>query len=106
MISFLKLKPIPERRQAILDILRFVKERAQMKRGCLESGIYQECDEVPTILYLEQWGSKEEMDRHIQSDLYLRILNTMDLCGEEPDTFFHEVADTKGLELVAELRLP
>lgn len=104
-ISFLKLKPIPEKQQAILDILRFVKERSQMKRGCLESIIYQECDQEPAILYLERWQSKEAMDCHIQSDVYLRVLNTMDLCMERPSICFHEVSDTKGMEWIAELRL-
>ncbi len=105
IISLLKLKPIPEKGQAILDILRFVKENAQLKRGCLESGIYQECDQNLTILYVEKWQSKEEMDRHIQSGLYLRVLNTMDLCREKPDISFHDVSDTKGLERVSGLRL-
>ena len=105
IISLLKLEPIPEKRQAILDILRFVKESVQHKIGCLESSIYQECAEVPTILYLEQWQSKEKMDRHIQSDLYLRVLNTMDLCRQKPGISFYEVSETKGLGLVAELRL-
>ncbi len=105
IISLLKLKPIPEKGQAILDILRFVKENAQLKKGCLETGIYQECDRNLTILYVEKWQSKEEMDRHIQSGLYLRILNTMDLCRERPDICFHDVSDTKGLERVSELRL-
>jgi len=105
IISLLKLKPIPEKRQAILEILRFVKENVQLKRGCLESGIYQACEEFTMILYLETWQSKEEMDRHIQSDLYLRLLNAMDLCREKPDTCFHEVSEAKGLELVERLRI-
>ena len=104
MISLLKLKPIPEKRQAVLDVLRFVKERSQMKLGCLECVIYQECDQDPTILYMERWQSKETMDRHIQSDVYLRVLNTMDLCRERPDIRFHEVSDTKGMEWIAALR--
>jgi len=105
IVSLLKLKPIPEKRQAILNILQFVKERVQLKRGCLESGIYQQCDEDLMILYVEQWQSKEEIDRHIQSNLYLRVLNTMDLCREKPDICFHEVSGTKRLELVEALRL-
>jgi quinol monooxygenase YgiN len=104
-IAFLKLKLIPEKQQAVLDVLRFVKEQSQMKRGCLESAIYQECDQDPMILYLERWQSKGAMDCHIQSDVYLRVLNAMDLCMERPSICFHEVLDTKGMERIAELRL-
>jgi len=105
IISFLKLKPIPEKHQAVLDILGYVKERLQMKRGCLESSIFQECDSDPMILYLEAWQSKMDMDRHIESDVYLRLLNAMDLCREEPAISFHEVSETKGMDWIAALRL-
>ncbi|MEW6184685.1 MAG: antibiotic biosynthesis monooxygenase [Thermodesulfobacteriota bacterium] len=105
IISFLKLKPIPEKRQAVLDILGYVKEHLQMKRGCLESTIYEECDPDPLILFLEAWQSKMEMDRYIESDVYLRVLNAMDLCRERPDISFHEISSTKGMDWIAALRL-
>ncbi|HSB07457.1 MAG TPA: antibiotic biosynthesis monooxygenase [Thermodesulfobacteriota bacterium] len=105
IISLLKLKPILEKRQHILSILRFVAEKVRLKRGCLGCGIYEECDEGRLILYLEQWQSKEEMNWHIQSNLYLRILNAMDLCIEKPEISFNEVSDTKQFELVEALRL-
>ena len=104
-ISILKLKPLPEKHQAVLDILQFVKERSQMERGCLESSVYQECEQDPMILYLEKWQSREAIDRHIQSVVYLRVLNTMDLCREKPEISFHEVSDTNGMERIAALRL-
>jgi len=105
ILSLLKLKPIPEKQQTVLDILRFVRERLEIKRGCLASCIYQECDQDSAILYLEQWQSKEELERHIQSDVYLRVLNTMDLCREKPEICFHEVLNTKGMDWIADLRL-
>ncbi len=105
IISLLKLKPILDKRQLILDILQFVAEKVRLKRGCLRCGIYEEYDEDRLILYLEQWQSKEEMNWHIQSNLYLRILNAMDLCVEKPEISFNEVSDTKQLELVEALRL-
>lgn len=105
IISLLKLNPIPGKRETILDILQFAEEKVNQKRGCLGCGIYEDYNEGRTILYLEQWQSKKDMYRHIQSKLYLRILNTMDLCREKPDICLHEVSDTKHLELVEALRL-
>jgi len=103
--SFLKLKPIPQNQQAILDILTFVKQQSQVKRGCLASAIYQEWDQDPTVLYLEQWESKEALDSHIQSNIYLRVLNAMDLCREKPGIYFYEISEVKGIEWIAALRL-
>jgi quinol monooxygenase YgiN len=104
ILSLMELKPISEKRQAILEILRFVEDKVRLKRGCLGCSIYEECEEDRAILYLEQWGSKEDLHWHIQSNLFLRILNAMDLCIEKPEIFFHEVSDTKKFELVEGLR--
>ena len=105
IISLLKMKPIPEKKNAILGILQYVKERLMLMRGCLESVIYQEYDPDPAILYLEHWQSREEMERIIQSDVYLGVLNAMDLCREKPEINFYEISDTKGMEWIAALRL-
>ena len=105
IISLLELKPIPEKRQTILDVLRFVEDKVRLKRGCLGCSIYEKCEEGRAILYLEQWRSREEMHLHIQSSLYLRILNAMDFCREKPEIRFHEVSDTKQFELVEALRV-
>ena len=104
IISLLKLSPIPAKRQAILDVLRFVEEKVRLKRGCLGCGIYEECDKGRSILYLEQWRSKEENHLHIQSKLYLRLLNAMDLGRTAPEIVFFEVSDTKGIDLIEALR--
>ena len=105
IISLFKLKPISCNRPNILDILRFAEEKVRLKRGCLGCGVYEKFDDGRTILYLEQWQSKKELHQHIQSKLYLRILNAMDLCREEPDICLYEVLNTKHLELVKALRL-
>ncbi len=105
IVALLKLKPIPENCQAILDTLQYVQDRVQMKPGCLDCSIYQGCSQDSVILYLEQWQSKEAMGRHIQSGTYLRVLNSMDLCRDKPDIRFYEVSGTKGMEWIAALRL-
>jgi quinol monooxygenase YgiN len=104
IISLLKLSPIPAKRQAILDVLRLVEDKVRLKRGCLGCGIYEECDEDRAILYLEQWRSKEENHLHIQSKLYLWLLNALDLGIKAPEIVFLEVLDMKGVDLIEALR--
>lgn len=48
----------------------------------------------------------EELHRHIQSNLYLGILNAMHLANDPPEVNFYEVANTKPMEIVAALRGP
>jgi quinol monooxygenase YgiN len=105
ILSLMELKPILANRQTILEIFRFVEDKVRLKRGCLGCGIYEGGEEGRAILYLEQWESEEDLHWHIKSNLFLRILNVMDLCIEKPEIFFHEVSDTKKFELVEKLRL-
>jgi quinol monooxygenase YgiN len=94
IISIIELIPTPEKRQAVLEILRFTEDRVRIKAGCIGCGVYEASDESGTILYLERWRTREHLHRHIQSSLYLAVLNAMDLARKAPEISFHEVSDT------------
>ena len=70
----------------------------------MDCAVYTDQGEAQTILYLEQWQSRESLDRHIRSELYFRVLSAMELAREPPEICFHEVSDTRGLEYVESLR--
>ena len=103
ILSLIELTPIPGKREQILELLRFSVDRLRGRSGCLSSGVY-EADEKETILYLERWTSEEELHRHIQSNLYLGILNATDLAMEPRGIAFCEVSDVKSLDLIVALR--
>jgi quinol monooxygenase YgiN len=104
-IFILKINPRKGKRQELIELLRTVEDHVQLKTGCLECSILEECGENGTIFYMERWASSLEMHRHIQSPLYLRILAGMELANDHPQIHFYKVSETKGLELVESLRL-
>jgi quinol monooxygenase YgiN len=104
ILSLIELIPIAGKRNEILQLLRFSVDRLRGKPGCLSSEVYEADDEKETILYLERWTSKEEFHRHIQSNLYLGILNATDLAVEPRKITFCEVSDIKSMELIVALR--
>jgi len=104
IFSVLKIKPLPGKKQVVIDILRSVIGATRLKSGCMDSAVYTDQGEAQTILYLEQWQSRELLDRHIRSELYFRVLSAMELASEAPEIYFHEVSDTKGFEYIQALR--
>ena len=104
ILALIELTPTPDKREQILECLRFSVDRLGGKPGCLSSGVYQADDEKGTILYLERWESEEALHRHIQSNLYLGVLNAMDLAMEPREITFYEISDTKSMELIVALR--
>jgi quinol monooxygenase YgiN len=106
ILALMELMPIPDKREEILELLRFSADRLEGKPGCLSSGVYESGDERQTILYLERWESEEALHRHIQSNLYLGVLNAIDLAMEPREIKFLEISDTKSMKLIVALRSP
>jgi quinol monooxygenase YgiN len=104
IISRLEIVPTSRKREAVLDILRSVETFTRMKAGCLNCGIYERHSDERTILYIEEWDSREELYDHIRSDLYFRILAVMELATRVPQLHFHEASETMGMELIRQLR--
>ena len=106
VLSLIELKSSLRSRGEILELLRYCAENLRTKPGCLGTGVFEGGDQSETILYLERWRSAEEFHRHIQSNLYLGVLNAMDLANAPPDVRYYDVSETKSMELIAALRSP
>ena len=104
VIALLKINPRPETRKDVLEILRFLRGPLGARQDCLACEIYEAHDSEGEILYLEQWRSMEALSRHIQSSLYMRVLTAMELAARAPEICFHEVADSRGMDLIEALR--
>jgi len=104
IIAVLRLLPLTNQREAILQILESMMAETSAKLGCTSCGVYEGTGFNRLIVYVEEWTSEEELHRHIQSTLYLRLLTTMDLCEDQPEISFHHVAQTEHLELIETLR--
>ncbi len=103
-ISLLELALPTRKREDVLDILKSVETLTRLKAGCVNCGIYIGCNDERTVLYFEEWQSREDLYAHIRSDLYFRVLAAIDLAAEIPKLHFHEVSDSAGMELIKSLR--
>jgi quinol monooxygenase YgiN len=100
IISTLKLKPALGKKMQVLQILYSTTERILGQSGCISCGIYQDIQDHERIIYMEEWESEKDMNRHLCSDRYMRILTAMEFAGEPPEIKFYSVASTKGIEAV------
>lgn len=104
IIAVLELVPDIPKRQAMLEVLRFVQEHVKAKPECLDCGVFEETKGAERVVYMEHWRTARDLHAHLKSGLYLRILNAMELACEEPRIRFHEVSETKSMELITQLR--
>ena len=103
-LSLVRIVPIPEKRDRILEMLVSVARQARLIHGCTGCTVCEESGNGKAILYLERWASREALQRHVRSGLYIRVLHAMDLAAEPPEVSFFEISGEKGWNLIQELR--
>ena len=60
--------------------------------------------EEEVILYLEQWESREDFERHVRSSQYDRILAALDLARDPPEINFFDNTGLGGMEVIEAIR--
>jgi quinol monooxygenase YgiN len=105
IMAMLRLVPRPEKRQEAIRILTRVANEIQLMPGCVSSSVYyEELSPEQAILCVEMWQSEEGLSRHIQSNIYRWTLAAMELASDPPEICFHQISETRGLEMVESLR--
>ena len=100
IFATVKMLPGKEKHRDLLDILLSIKEPVQAEPGCISCCIYEEVSDDPCVFYVEQWQSLPELERHLKSINYSRVLEAMELSTSVPEISFYETAASWGLELV------
>jgi len=103
ILSLIEITAAPGNRDKITELLQFSAESLETRAGCQSAGVYLD-DERCTVLYVERWTSEDEYRRHVQSVLYLGVLNALDLAQAPPKISIHTVSSTKSFEFIEELR--
>jgi quinol monooxygenase YgiN len=88
----------------MIDILKNMEALTRGKPNCKCCCVYEQLNDTKAILYLEQWQTREALERHVQSSMYMRLLTAIELSGEVPEIQFFDVSETRGMELIEALR--
>lgn len=103
-MATLAIIPGPEERRQVIEILSRVESEVRSTPGCLSAAVFEQLSPGQAILYVETWLSEEVLCRHIQSGVYRWTLAAMELASVPPEICFHQISNTRGLDLVADLR--
>ena len=104
LIASFRLFPVRERRGQVLGILQAIQGPTKAHPHCSSCQLYEEEGYEESILYIEHWDSELEFHRHVRSDLYRQALEAVEFSCRAPEIHFHRVSDTRGIDLLEELR--
>jgi len=100
ILSVVKIYPHPGCEHAIVDVLDSLTGPVSALAGCLGCSVSIEAGTGEVVSYTEKWCNREALDRHLNSNLYSRVLEAMECSCKPPDVEFYEVINVGGLELV------
>ena len=88
----------------IVRVLRSLIEPTRVETGCISCGLYKDLHDPTIIIWVEEWNTQDDLERHLRSPQYKKILAAFDMSDSQPDMRFNTVVKTKGMRLVAEAR--
>ena len=107
MISASLRLVVPHKRKTeVLKTLRSLVGPTSAQPGCVSCEIYRGALDDSVYLYVEEWRSREHLERHICSDHYRRLLAVMEVAAERPEIRYDTVSERQGFELVEAILLP
>jgi len=103
IITTLRMIVPPERRNDLLETLRGMLEPARVERGCLSYRLYEDVEDRNIFFLLEEWKTQNDLERHISTDNFHRLMALMDLLSEQPELQFNTVSHTAGMDLIKDV---
>ena len=104
IIFILKLKVSPSDRKNVISIFNTIAGSTSVKPGCKMVTLQSNVDNDDDLILIEEWDSVDEIEQHISSNEFRKIMAIMDMAIEQPEIFFHTVSTTMGFELVEKIR--
>ena len=94
-----------EKQSEALDILGSMVEQTQFEPGCISSRLYRGVEDVRAITLEELWASDEDVQHHLQSDKYRKILLVVEMAEEPPEIRFDTIDHSTGVERIEQARI-
>ena len=94
----------PQKRDEALRILRSTAEGNRVLPGCLSCRIYEDAQEGNVIMFEELWRNEEELEQHLRSEEYRKVLLLMEMALQPPEVRFNRVSSWSGIEIIEKAR--
>ena len=104
MIVRIIMTVLPEKQKEVTQTLLSMIEAAGKEKGCLSYDIFSDINGKTVLNLIEEWKTREDMDRHICSERFSVLLGTKSLLSKPLEMKIHTVSHSEGAEVVDALR--
>jgi quinol monooxygenase YgiN len=101
---FVEMTAPPGQALEVLRAFESVRLPAQIARDCTRTQISVDSQDADVITYVEEWSSRESLERRVASNEFKGILLLMEVSARRPVLECRFVGDVRGLEYVSVVR--
>ena len=94
------LIPLPEKQKEVMQTLLSMIESTGKERGCLSHHVFRDIEDENVFSLIEEWETREDLDRHIRSAKFAVLLGTKSLLCEPPNIQIHTVSNSERMAAV------
>lgn len=99
-IVFLRVKVAPEKKHGVIKAFHSVLGPTSAQPGCLFCEVCNNTQDDDELILLQKWDMRENMEKHIHTQEFQRILAVIENACEPPEITFNEIATSYGIELL------
>jgi quinol monooxygenase YgiN len=96
----LRIKVSHKRRKDFMNSAKLILGPTKIQPGCISCRLYQDLDEPDAVFLVEEWESRETLDRHFNSEQCRIILSLIEAADQFPEIKINTVSKMEGLEAV------
>ncbi len=104
VIFTLYLEVAPSDRLSVLETIHGIIGPTAVQKGCLSCGLYSNSQNDDELILLEKWKTQQDLERHVRSDDFRKLLTVMEAAKKKPEISFITVASKAGLDLAEKIR--
>jgi quinol monooxygenase YgiN len=95
--------PLQKRGEA-LKILKSMVAGNKAQPDCVFCRICEDALEDNVLQFEEMWRSEEELERHLRSDQYHKVLLVLEMALKQPEIRFDTISSSTGIEAIEKAR--
>ena len=92
IVTTIRMHTTPENRKELMQTFRSLTDPGKCGNGCKSCRIYREVGNEEAVILIQEWDSRNHLDKHLRSDEFAVMVGAMSLL-EQPDTVEFQVLD-------------
>jgi len=96
--------PLQKRGEALKILKAMVARNQARPEDCVFCRICEDVLEDNILQFEEMWRSEEELERHLRSDEYYKVLLVLEMALKQPEIRFDTISSSTGIDTIEKAR--